>query len=238
MKKIILAVVATTLTTAASAADNEESRKFEHIGLGSGAIIGAAAGGPIGLLLGAAAGIWVGDQFDTETAASAEYEQRWAEARAQVESLNGLVETNEQQIAMLEARNLQDARAIRDAVQEALDVHILFKTDETEVAGETQQRLARLASLVARMEGMSVQVGGFADVRGDSEHNAELSAQRAANVRQTLIDAGVPADRITVDAYGEQRSSASEEDLDGLAFDRRVQLTLIPTGSSERVARQ
>ena len=53
-----------------------------------------------------------------------------------------------------------------------------------------------------------------------------------------VIDAGIPASRITVDAYGEQRSSASEEDLDGLAFDRRVQLTLIPTGSSERVARQ
>ncbi len=238
MKKIIVAVIATTFTGAAWAADTAESRKFEHIGLGSGAIIGAAAGGPIGLLLGAAAGIWVGDRFDEETTASAEFEQRWGEARAQVDSLNGLVETNERQIAMLEARNLQDARAIRDAVQEALDVHILFKTDETEVSGETQQRLARLASLVARMEGMSVQVGGFADARGDAEHNAGLSAQRAANVRQTLIDAGVPANRITVDAYGEQRSSASEEDLDSLAFDRRVQLTLIPTGSSERVARE
>ena len=238
MKKIIIAVIATTLTTAASAAGNEESRKFEHIGLGSGAVIGAAAGGPIGLLLGAAAGIWVGDRFDEETAESAEYENRWSEARAQVESLNGLVQTNEQQIAMLEARNRQDALAIRDAVQEALDVHILFKTDETEVAGETQQRLARLASLVARMEGLTVQVGGFADARGDAEHNAHLSEQRAASVRQTLIDAGIPADRITVDAYGEQRSAASEEDLDGLAFDRRVQLTLIPTGSSERVARQ
>ncbi len=238
MRQTIIAVIATTLTSASWAAEVQESKRFENIGLGSGAVIGAAAGGPIGLLLGAAAGIWVGDRFDGEQSARVEFEQRWMEAREQVASLNGLVENSEQQIAMLETRNRQDARAIRDAVREALDVHILFKTDETEVAGETQDRLLRLANLIARMDGMSVRVGGYADARGDAEHNAQLSAQRAANVRATLIDAGIPAGRISVDSYGEQHAAAGEEDLDALAFDRRVQLTLIPTGSPERVARQ
>ncbi|HEY5624149.1 MAG TPA: OmpA family protein [Gammaproteobacteria bacterium] len=245
MRKLIVAIIATTFAGSGWAAESNESKKFEHIGLGSGALVGAAAGGPIGLILGAAAGIFIGDRYDEVTAAQSEYEQRYTEAREEVASLNALVESserqiamNERQISMLESRNSQDARAVRDAVQEALDVHILFKTDQTEVGGETQQRLMRLARLVAQMDGMAVQVGGFADARGDAEHNAQLSALRAASVRQTLIDAGVPASRITVDAYGEQRASASEEDLDGLAFDRRVQLTLIPTGSSERVARE
>ena len=245
MRKLIAMVIVTGFAGSGWTAEPEESRKFENIGLGSGAVIGAAAGGPIGLILGAAAGIVIGDRFDEETAARAEYENRYEEAREKVANLSGLIESserqivdNERQIAMLESRNSQDVRAIRDAVQEALDVHILFKTDETEVGGDTQQRLMRLASLVAKMEGMGVQVGGFADVRGDAEHNAQLSAQRAATVRQMLVDAGVPANRITVDAYGEQRASASEEDLDGLAFDRRVRLTLVPTASSERVARQ
>ena len=238
MRHAIIAVIATTLTSVGWAAEPDKSTKFENIGLGSGAVIGAAAGGPVGMLLGAAAGVWLGDRFHQEKSARIEFEQRWSSAREQVADLNGLIEQGDRQIAMLETRNSQDARAMRDAVGEAVDVHILFKTDETEVAGETQDRLSRLAKLLARMEGMSIRVGGYADARGDAEHNAQLSAQRAASVRETLIRAGVPATRISVDAYGEQHATADEKDFDALAFDRRVQLTLSPTGSAERIARQ
>jgi len=238
MKSTIIALIVTTFASVGWAAESAKPNKFENIGLGSGAAIGAAAGGPVGLLLGAAAGIWLGDRFDAERSARVTFEERWTETREQVAGLNGLIESSERQIAVLETRNRQDARAIENAVREALDVHILFKTDETEVADNTQDRLVRLAALLARMEGMSIRVGGYADSRGDAEHNAQLSVQRAANVRATLIQAGIPASRISVDAFGEQHSVADEKDLDALAFDRRVQLTLIPTGSPERVARQ
>jgi outer membrane protein OmpA-like peptidoglycan-associated protein len=238
MRSTIIALIVTTFASAGWAAEPGESKRFENIGLGSGAAIGAAAGGPVGLLLGAAAGIWLGDRFDAERSARDTFEERWTETREQVAGLNGLIESSERQIAALETRNRQDARAIENAIREALDVHILFKTDETEVADNTQDRLVRLASLLAHMEGMSIRVGGYADSRGDAEHNAQLSAQRAANVRTTLIQAGIPDSRISVDAFGEQHSVADEKDLDALAFDRRVQLTLIPTGSPERVARQ
>ena len=238
MRHAIIIVIATTLTSVAWAAEPDRSRKLENIGLGSGAVIGAAAGGPVGLLLGAAAGIWLGDRFDAEQTARVEFEQRWTDAREQVADLNSLIENGEQRIANLETRNSRDARAMRDAVGEALEVHILFKTDETVVADETQRRLSRLANLLLRMEGMSIRVGGYADARGAAEHNAQLSVQRAANVRDILIRAGIPAARISVDAYGEQYAAADEQDLDALAFDRRVQLTLIPTGSSARVAQQ
>ena len=238
MRYAIIVIIATTLTSASWAAEPGRSSRFENIGLGSGAVIGAAAGGPVGLLLGAAAGIWLGDRFDTEQSSRIEFEQRWTNAREQVAELNGLLENGERQIAMLETRNQQDARAMQNAVGEALEVHILFKTDETVVADETQERLSRLANLLVRMEGMSIRVGGYADARGEAEHNAQLSEQRAVNVRDTLIRAGIPAARISVDVYGEQYAAADEQDLDALAFDRRVQLTLIPTASSARIARQ
>ena len=238
MRHAIFVFIATTLTSVGWAAEPGRSTKFENIGLGSGAVIGAAAGGPVGLLLGAAAGIWLGDRFDEEQSARIEFEQRWTNAREQVADLNGLIESSDRQIAMLETRNRQDARVMREAIGEAVDVHILFKTDETGVADETQDRLSRLAKLLARMEGMSIRVGGYADARGVAEYNAQLSAQRAASVRDTLIRAGIPAARISVEAYGEQYASADEKDLDALAFDRRVQLTLIPTAASARAARQ
>ncbi len=238
MRHVIIALIATTFTSITWAAEEDKPHRFEDIGAGSGAVIGAIAGGPVGAILGAAAGVWLGDRFDEERGVSADFAQRWVEASNQVESLNSLIENSERQIATLEMRNRQDASAMKNAVREALDVHLLFKTDETEVADETQSRLVRLANLLARMDGMSVRVGGHADARGDAGHNAQLAEQRATNVRNTLIGAGVPAGRIYVDSYGEQYSSTDEKDYDALAFDRRVQLTLIPTGAPERVARQ
>ena len=51
MRHIIVAVIETTFASIGWAAEPIESKKFENIGLGSGAAIGAAAGGPVGLLL-------------------------------------------------------------------------------------------------------------------------------------------------------------------------------------------
>ena len=54
MRHAIFVFIATTLASVGWAAEPGRSTKFENIGLGSGAVIGAAAGGPVGLLLGAA----------------------------------------------------------------------------------------------------------------------------------------------------------------------------------------
>jgi outer membrane protein OmpA-like peptidoglycan-associated protein len=56
-------------------------------------------------------------------------------------------------------------------------------------------------------------------------------------VRDILIRAGVPASRIAIDARGEREAQAVDQDVDGMALERRVQLTLIPAGSAGRVAR-
>jgi outer membrane protein OmpA-like peptidoglycan-associated protein len=53
-----------------------------------------------------------------------------------------------------------------------------------------------------------------------------------------LIRAGVPSGRIVIDALGEREADAVDEDIDGMALDRRVQLTLIPSASEGRMARE
>jgi outer membrane protein OmpA-like peptidoglycan-associated protein len=65
-----------------------------------------------------------------------------------------------------------------------------------------------------------------------------LSAQRAAAVREVLLQAGVAADRITATAEGERQSTAAEGDLDALAMERRVNLSIVDTRFGNRVARQ
>jgi outer membrane protein OmpA-like peptidoglycan-associated protein len=74
------------------------------------------------------------------------------------------------------------------------------------------------------MPDVHLQLDGFADERGDSEYNRNLSAQRAEFVSRVLQENGVPGDRIVLAAHGE--SPAADPNADSYALERRVSLTL------------
>lgn len=238
--RIVIAAAAamSCATVGWTAETNTASPKHERIGLASGAMIGGLAGGPLGAVFGAALGGWLGDAYDTQGQERDAYERRWQEAQEAVAGLNGLVEGNEQQLRRLTSEYQRETAAMRDRVREALDVQVLFKTGASELAEDTSERLTRLAELVAGMDGMLLRIEGHADARGAAEFNEQLSAQRAASVRDILLSAGVPAGRIVTEAVGEREAQATDQDIDGMALDRRVQLTLIPAGSEGRVARE
>lgn len=239
IKKIIITGISTLAITSVgwTAEPNQEPDK-ERIGIASGAVLGGLAGGPLGVVFGAAFGGWLGDEFDEQRQARDDFEQRWDRARAEVASLNSLVEGSERQLAQLTSDYGRETAAMREKVREALDVQVLFKTGDTSLAQETDERLTRLAELVAGMDGMLLRIEGHADARGAADFNEQLSAQRAATVRDVLVRAGVPAGQIVIDALGEREAHAVDEDIDGMALDRRVQLTLIPSASEGRMARE
>ena len=244
IRHAIVLLIAAAFSSAGWAADETRTSRYETIGIGSGGAVGAAAGGPVGFIVGAAVGAWLGDQFHRQHEARNEFEQNWMASESRVTELDSLlsdaegqVSAMESQVTELESRSRRETRQLRTAVRDALDVQVLFRTDEDTLPEETRHRLVRLAGALAELDGMLVRIDGHADSRGETGHNELLSAQRAAAVMETLIRAGVPADRISVNSYGEQHSSAAENDLDGLAMERRVQLTVIPMDDEARVAR-
>lgn len=238
IKSTIVLVTAALFTATGWTAEDTGPSKHQSIGIGSGAAIGGAAGGPVGIVLGAALGAWLGDRFDEEHNARVQSEQRWTEAEAEVEALNGLVASRERQVTALETQLQQETREMQTTVRDALDVQVLFKTNESVLPEETETRLLRLAELLARLDGTLIRIEGHADSRGNQEHNEQLSAQRAAAVRDTLIRAGVPVSRITMAAHGEAYASAAENDVDALAMERRVDLTLIRNAEQNRIAQK
>ena len=239
IKKIIITgISATALASVGWTAEPTHEQKQERIGLASGAVLGGLAGGPLGVVFGAALGGWLGDEFDVQRRERDDFEQRWTLAVEEVANLNGLIEGGERELEQLRADFRRDATTMREKVREALDVQVLFKTGDATLAEETDRRLTRLAELVSGMDGMLLRIEGHADARGAAEFNEQLSAQRAATVRDVLIRAGVPSGQIVIDALGEREAHAVGEDVDGMALDRRVQLTLIPSASEGRMARE
>jgi outer membrane protein OmpA-like peptidoglycan-associated protein len=228
MRKTISAIATLGLITLSPVAAQAGASKQENIGVGAGAIIGAAAGGPVGFIVGAAIGAKVGDNFyqkDTEIdSLSVSLEQ----SRGQVESLERDVSDLDTDIDALSAELARMQRIARPEVvsllQAGIAMDLLFRTDESVLADTTGMRLNELATTLATMPDIHLQLDGFADERGDEAHNQKLSEQRVAFVRDQLVAAGIDPSRITVAAHGE--SPAQDESVDSYALERRVSLTL------------
>lgn len=236
--QIAVLLVAAAIAAPAWTAEKNPSSKEEGIGVGSGAALGAVAGGPIGLIIGAALGGWLGDRFHSERSQRKAAEAKYDEAQNRAESSEALLQRSERDLDSMKATLVAQKQSFRNALADALEVEVFFRTGQSELDDTTAERLAEIADLIRPVEDFMVIVDGHADPRGDAEYNDQLSAARAAAVRDVLIRAGFPADRITTRARGETESSAAEDDLDALALDRRVDLTVIGGGAGNRVAQQ
>lgn len=243
-RKIIVALVGSLLATSSFAAPKnrapkEESStrhpaKEETIGLGSGAAIGAIAGGPVGFVIGAAFGGWLGDRFHNERSARRDADERAAQSSAHAGSLQQLLAASERAVVEKNAALFSERAAHRRNLQEALSVEVFFRTEESGLGGAAEDRLARLAALIEPMDGAVIRLEGHTDARGTETFNANLSSARAEAVRAALIRGGMPAHRVIVTAAGETSSTAT--DVDGMALERRVEMNVVDVGAANRVA--
>jgi outer membrane protein OmpA-like peptidoglycan-associated protein len=173
-------------------------------GFTSGAIIGGAAAGPIGAIVGASLGAVMGERSQKKSEALA---ARKAEAAA----LASTIETLNSSLSTIEGK----AGAVGSTVQ--------FRTGQTAVRDNDLARIAKLGALVADLKDVRVRVSGFADSRGGDELNLRLSEERAEMVARELEKAGVPKERMVIEAMGERFASA-ESAVDDQAFERCVEI--------------
>jgi outer membrane protein OmpA-like peptidoglycan-associated protein len=225
---ILILTLATTSNAFAAAASKEE-----NVGVGAGAVVGAIAGGPIGFVIGAAIGAKIGDTMHQKSSAIEslqgsldDSEGNVAELESDVRALNSDVDALN---AELERLQTIDRPELVSLMQAGIAMDLLFRTDEHVLADTTGGRLASLAQGLASMSDLRVQLDGFADERGDSDYNLELSEKRVEFVRDQLVAAGIHPSRIRVAAHGE--SPAQDASVDSYALERRVSLRLFIDGS-------
>jgi outer membrane protein OmpA-like peptidoglycan-associated protein len=114
--------------------------------------------------------------------------------------------------AKIEKTQAKNERA--QAESAGANVDLFFATDSSQLAATSDTDLKPLADFASCDPNHALILEGYADPRGTKDHNLKLSGSRAAEVRQKLIDMGVPSRRIVVTLYGEngkRRSSFAED---------------------------
>lgn len=102
-----------------------------------------------------------------------------------------------------------------------------FKSNRSTLLTESETILNKVAEIMLANPDVNVEVGGHSDADGNDGYNMKLSDARANAVRNYLIKAGVPAERMTARGYGETQPLADNVTPEGKAANRRVELKRI-----------
>jgi outer membrane protein OmpA-like peptidoglycan-associated protein len=74
---------------------------------------------------------------------------------------------------------------------------------------------------------VQLQIEGYTDKGGDADADRRLSLQRANAMKDLLVKAGVPADRISTEGFGPDKPIAPNDSDENRAKNRRIEFTLV-----------
>jgi outer membrane protein OmpA-like peptidoglycan-associated protein len=82
---------------------------------------------------------------------------------------------------------------------------IMFDFDRADIRYSESRKPAEIAAYMSQNPSVRLGIDGYTDSRGTSQYNLPLSQRRVTTVRDALIQAGVPADRIETGTFGTDR---------------------------------
>ena len=218
LKILTLGVSAAALVAAGCTTTDPYRSNPPRNNTGTGAIVGAVAGGLLGYLtntsdseegrtnaligagVGALAGAAVGNYMDRQ---QRELEQQ------------------------LSGSGVGVARE-GDTLILRMPSDVTFATASANIDSRFYAVLDDVAQVLNTYDQSIVDIVGHADSRGELAYNQTLSEQRASSVAGYLINRGVLRERLYVAGMGETAPIASNETEQGRAMNRRVEIVIRP----------
>jgi outer membrane protein OmpA-like peptidoglycan-associated protein len=90
----------------------------------------------------------------------------------------------------------------------------MFDYDRPEIRYSESRKPAEVAAYMSQNPSVRLGIAGYTDTQSTDQYNLPLSQRRVATVRDALIQAGIPADRIETGTFGTDRfmcNSATEQ---------------------------
>lgn len=116
---------------------------------------------------------------------------------------------------------------------------ILFKTNEAVLSTSARDTLQFIGKLLKQNKPVVLEIDGYADSRGNADHNMELSVERARACADYLLAMGIDSSRILTKGYGDTKPLVAHHavyDVSSLSPDqvfsvnRRVEFRILAFG--------
>lgn len=210
---ILLAVVLSANVTSCKSVQNANNKqKGGVIGAAAGGILGAIIGNNVGKggngelgaviggVLGGGAGVLIGNKMDKQA--------------QQIE--------NEIPGATVER--------VDDGIVVTFDENsgVYFNTAKYDVNAASQETLNKLVAVFKEYPDTNVLVVGHTDSVGSEASNLTLSKNRAESVTNYFLGKGLSASRFTTNWYGETQPTHDNTTAEGRAKNRRVNVAILP----------
>ena len=178
-----------------------------------GAVVGTAAGGAAGAVIGRASG---------NTALG-------AIIGAAVGGASGAVIGRQMDKQAEEiAKTVPDAKVERvgEGIVVEFSSSILFGFDKSGLSNEAKMNLDKLVTVLDSYAETNIEIQGHTDSKGSEAYNQDLSVQRARSVSYYLADKGIKSDRLTVKGFGESVPKYGNDTENDRAQNRRVEFLI------------
>ena len=118
----------------------------------------------------------------------------------------------------------------------ALASDVLFAPGSAALSKDGKTNIAEVAKLLAGIPDRKFQIEGHTDnvpIHTDAfASNWELGSARAITVLKTMVDAGMPAGRVSAASFGDSKPATSNNSAEGKAQNRRIEIVVMPDLSS------
>jgi chemotaxis protein MotB len=162
------------------------------------------------------------------TAALAELEKRRAATEARINEFKALLARFK---SLIDAGKLK-VRIVEGRMVVVLATDILFGSGSASLSKDGKAAIAEVARLLAEIPDRKFQVEGHTDnvpiASAQYPSNWELASARAINVLKTMIESGLPAERISAASYGDSRPAQANDSKEGKAANRRIEISIVP----------
>jgi outer membrane protein OmpA-like peptidoglycan-associated protein len=168
--------------------------------------------------------------------AAAEAQQRAAQsdaekARLAADEANRLRLQSEQEKAALKEQLRQQLNMVLETRSTARGLivqmnDVLFDTAKYTLRPAAREKLAKIAGILLAHPSLKMEVEGHTDSVGGDDYNQRLSEQRAATVRDYLVQNGISMNSVSALGFGKTRPIASNDTAAGRQQNRRVELVV------------
>jgi outer membrane protein OmpA-like peptidoglycan-associated protein/uncharacterized membrane protein YeaQ/YmgE (transglycosylase-associated protein family) len=101
-----------------------------------------------------------------------------------------------------------------------------FDDAKIRMGPESETAVSNLTKLIRAFPVVTLRIEGHSDESGDATADQKQSLARADALKELLVKAGMPSDRLTTAGLGSERPVASNDTAEGRAKNRRIELSL------------